>query len=278
MNTRIVCILAACAATSSLIVSAPLGHRIHAQARTGAGFTPPAVFQAAGPNVASLQSAIDQFRDALGGVNNGNAPGPLASGRREINWDGGGSLATSEVPTPVSGFLNTRGGLFETDGSGFVQAPLDGLVSTFGNVSYDAIFQPFSAARLFSPVGSNITTARFFVPGGNGAVAAATRGFGVIFSDVDAPDGSGPGGKRGNRGASTLVEFFGSSGQLLYSSFVAASPGDASLSFLGIVLEDARIAHVRITAGDLQPGVDDEPGRDIVMMDDFIYGEPQPLP
>src|SRR6478672_11098800 len=49
------------------------------------------VFQGAGPNPASIQSAVDQFRAALGGINNANAPGPLAGGRREINWDGGGS-------------------------------------------------------------------------------------------------------------------------------------------------------------------------------------------
>ena len=67
-------------------------------------------------------------------------------------------------------------------------------------------------------------------------------------------------------------------GKNIFSSFVAASPGDASLSFLGIVFDDARIARVRITTGNAIPGPDDEDGRDIVMMDDFIYGEPQPIP
>jgi hypothetical protein len=33
---------------------------------------PPIVFQVAGPNAASIQSSVDQFRAALGGVNNGN--------------------------------------------------------------------------------------------------------------------------------------------------------------------------------------------------------------
>ena len=278
MNRRKALIAAAIAASFSSILANTPAQRTHAQGRTGADFVAPAVFQAAGPDAGAIVSVIDAFRAALGGVNNGNAPGPLPAGRREINWDGGGSLATSSVPTPFTGFLNTRGGLFETPGTGFVQAPLDGLVTTFGNPSYDTAFQPFSPARLFSPIGSNVTTAQFFVPGSDGAEAATTAGFGVIFSDVDNPDGSGPGGKRGNRGASTLVEYFGASGQLLYSSFVAASPGDASLSFLGIAYGDARIAYVRITAGDVEPGVDDQARRDVVMMDDFIYGEPQPLP
>src|SRR4030095_3858326 len=53
----------------------------HAQGRTDA---PPIVFQAAGPNAASIQGAVDSFR-ALLGDNNLNNPGPLAKGRREIN-------------------------------------------------------------------------------------------------------------------------------------------------------------------------------------------------
>ena len=36
--------------------------------------------------------------------------------------------------------------------------------------------------------------------------------------------------------------------KLLFSGFVPASPGTASLSFLGIVFEDARIARVRISS------------------------------
>ena len=102
-------------------------------------------------------------------------------------------------------------------------------------------------------------------------------GFGAVFTDVDQPDGSGPSKKRGNRGASTLIEYFGADGKVLFSSFVPASPGDASLSFFGIVFDDALIARVRITTGDTAPGPDDDEKQDIVMMDDFIYGEPQPL-
>jgi len=49
------------------------------------------VFQGAGPDAASVQATVDDFRAALGNPNNANAPGPLPSGRREINWDGGRS-------------------------------------------------------------------------------------------------------------------------------------------------------------------------------------------
>jgi hypothetical protein len=118
----------------------------------------------------------------------------------------------------------------------------------------------------------------FFVPGTNGTVSATVSGFGAVFTDVDQPDGSGPGKKHGNRGASTLIEYFGPDGDLLFSSFVPASPGDGSLSFFGILFDAPVIASVRITTGDVAPGPNDEPNRDIVVMDDFIYGEPQAVP
>jgi len=240
------------------------------------GFLPPTVFQAAGPTVTSIQGTVDQYRAALGATNNGNAVGPLASGRREINWDGGGSTATAIAGTPFTGFLVNRGALFITPGTGFVQAPLSGLATTFGNPTYATIFQPFSPVRLFSPIESHVTEVHFFVPG-TGSTPATTTGFGAVFTDVDHPDGDGPAKKHGNRKASTLIEYFGTDGDLLFSSFVPASPGNASLSFFGIVFSDPRIARVRITSGNVAPGPNDDEKRDVVMMDDFLYGEPQPL-
>jgi hypothetical protein len=252
--------------------------QVNAQGNTRNDFVPPIVFQAAGPTVESIQGTVNQYRAALGEPNNANTAGPLASGRREINWDGGGS-ATTVSPTPFTGFLNIRGALFTTPGTGFVQAPPAGIADTFADPTYAMIFQTFSAPRLFSPIGSNITEVDFFIPGtaadANGPTPATTTGFGAIFTDVDQPDGSGPGRKRGNRKATTLIEYFGAGGNLLFSSFVPASPGDASLSFFGIVFDDARIARVRITSGDTAPGPDDDQ-QDIVVMDDFLYGEPQP--
>jgi hypothetical protein len=244
----------------------------------------PAVFQAAGPNANSIQGTVDEFRAALGDPNNANNPGPLASGRREINWDGGGGVdATTPPVTPFDVFLNTRGGQFTTPGMGLSQAPpsggaQNGLAGLFNNPTYGTTFSTFSPLRLFTPVGSNITEALFFVPGFMGVFPATVRGFGAVFTDVDEPDGVGLAKRRGNpRGASTLMEYFDDEGKLIFSGFVPASPGDGSLSFFGIVFDDARIARVRITTGNVAPGPDDDGTQDIVMMDDFIYGEPQPL-
>jgi len=240
-------------------------------------FVAPTVFQAAGPTPGSIQSTVDQFRAALRAVNNGNNPSQ-PSGRREINWDGGSptNSTTTLSGTPLTAFLNTRGANITTRGSGFVQAPPSGLADTFGNSSYATIFHAFSPLRLFSPIGSNVTEVEFAVPGTNGNTPATTTGFGVVFTDVDSPDGSGPGNRTKNRHASTLIEYFGTRGELLFRSSAPASPGDGNLSFIGVVFGDARVARVKIIAGDVAPGPNDD-REDIVMMDDFFYGEPTSL-
>jgi len=262
--------IAACSLVSTLL---PGSQTAHAQDELGDAFIAPAVFQAAGPTGASIQSTVDAFRAALGNVNNGNNPGPLPSGRREINWDGGNPAIMDTTPpvTPFNVFLNTRGSRFITPGLGLSQAAPVGLEALFGNPKYGEIFKTFSPSRLFTPVGSNVTDSFFFVPGTNGAKPAAVTGFGAVFTDVDQPDG------RNTRDASTVIEYFDRRGKRIFTSSIPASPGDGSLSFFGIVFEDARIAAVRITAGDVAPGPNDDNQHDIVMMDDFIYGEPQVL-
>ena len=256
-----------------------------AVASTAVDFVAPTVYQAAGPTVASIEAIVNEYRTALGAPNGNVTQEVLAGGRREINWDGG--VPPSDVTTPpvnpFNTFLNNRGAQFTTPGLGLSQAPPSGgpqggLVTLFGNDTYATEFRPFSNTRLFTPVGSNITDTFFFTAGSNGSQRAVVTGFGVIFSDVDLPDGSGPGEKRGNRHSSTLVQYYGADGGLLYSSFAPASPGKGGFSFLGIKFNDPRIASVRIIAGNVAPGPNDDASNDVVMMDDFIYGEPHKLP
>src|SRR6266496_2187583 len=176
----------------------------------------PLVFQAAGPDAASIQSTVDAFRAALGD-NHGNNPGPLQKGRREINWDGGNPnlMDTTAPVTPFLVFLNTRGSQFKTPGLGLSQAPPSGgaqggLAVLFGNPTYAKIFTAFSRSRLFTPVGSNITEASFSIPGTNGTASAAVRGFGAVFTDVDQQADSNP-----NHKASTLIEYLDKDSRIL---------------------------------------------------------------
>ena len=281
--------LAVLVAVGVLSVLAPMAIlQASAHGKKPKDFVAPIVFQAAGPTDESIQSTVDAYRAALGDPNNLNNANHLDQsgqpvGRREINWDGGGANVTTDTPvTPFNVFLNTRGAQFTTPGTGLAQAPPSGgpqggLEALFNNPTYGEIFTTFSAPRLFTPVGSNITDARFFVPGSNGAVRATVRGFGAVFTDVDRPGGSGPDGRHEDHRPSTSIEYFDADGHLLFSSFVPASPGDGSLSFFGILFEDARIAHVRIRTGNVAPGPDDGDRHDVVMMDDFLFGEPKPL-
>jgi hypothetical protein len=238
----------------------------------GVAAAAPVPFSVGGDNTAaSIQATVDAFRAALGDPNNGNAPGPLFSGRREINWDGGGADTVTAPVTPFNVFRNTRGAQFTTPGTGLSQAPPSGganggLETLFGNPTYGATFSTFSPLRLFVPVGSNVTDALFFLPGTDGAVPATVSGFGAVFTDVDLPD-------------STQIEYFSAGGDLLFSDFV--EPGtvaDGSLSFLGVFFNAGEgVARVRITTGTTALGPNDAPVDDIdvVAMDDFVYGEPR---
>ena len=81
-------------------------------------------------------------------------------------------------------------------------------------------------------------------------------------------------GRRRTKTATSIV-FLGTRGEVLLRAAVPASAGDASLSFLGVVFPSARVATVRITTGNVPPGPRTGSAIEVVMMDDFIYGEPQ---
>ena len=235
-------------------------------------------FSAAGPNAASIQATVDAFRTALGNPNNGNNPGPLGSGRREINWDGGTATDGTLAVTPFTVFQNTRGATFTTPGTGLTQTPItggtvdiipgDGLQGSLADINptYATTFVTFSPFRLFTPIGSHITDGTFSLPGTNGAVAATLSGFGAVFTDVDLAN-------------TTSIQYFDASNASLGTFFVPPGvPGAASsatLSFLGVTFTTERIARVQITTGNSSLGPNDGGELDLVVMDDFIYGEPQ---
>ncbi len=224
------------------------------------------VRSASGANAAAIQSAVDAFRADLGTLN-ANVAGSRGSGRREINWDGVPDGFSSPNPFPPN-FFNAnspRGVVFSTSGTGFENSAnaASGTPVRFGNINpaYTAEFGVFSPQRLFTPIGSLHTDVDFFVPGSG--TAATTRGFGVVFTDVDVY-------------GSARIELF--SGRESLGVYVApAFAGDAGLSFIGVSFDDADITRVRITSGSAKLGKDVKeklPKTDLVVMDDFIYGEP----
>jgi hypothetical protein len=226
----------------------------------------PVVIEASGADPAGIQAAVDDFRNLLGPLNP-NVAGSFPSGRREINWDGVPDIfsAPNNLPPNFFNANSPRGALFFTPGTGFqVSADNDNPTATavrFGNLFplFPQLFSTFSPQRLFLALDSNITETLFFVPGST--TGATVSGFGAVFTDV-------------NRADSTRIEYFDSGGRLLFSRSV--QPGTTargSLSFLGVTFDAGeRVFMVRITSGDRAVR---GPARDVVAMDDFIYGEPQ---
>ncbi|MBC8139610.1 MAG: hypothetical protein H8F28_27330 [Fibrella sp.] len=214
---------------------------------------------------ASIQGAVDSFRAAIGTPNNGNAPGPLVGGRREINWDGGVATTAAVSGPTLNAFLNIRGARFTTPGTNFLQTPVTAPELTDINPTYSSEFSIFSPSRIFVSVGSNITDVTFAIPGTNGASPATVGAFGAIFTGVDLAD-------------STSVTFFDIDNNAIFNSSVpVGTVPQGSLSFFGATATNGeRIARVRITAGTTALGPNDDPanGVDIVAMDDFIHSEP----
>ena len=229
----------------------------------------------AGIGGVNVTVARDLFRLDLGGGDVGGSNGAFGGLRREINWDGvtAGFSAPNNLPANFFNVNSPRGAVLSTPGTGF---QVSGAITDVGggqpaaanfghiNAQYSSVFSTFSAQRLFTPIASNITDVTFFVAGTT--TAGLTNGFGSIFSDVDLA------------GVSS-IEFFDAANLSLGSSFVPNVVGAtaAHLSFLGVSFATPIISRVRITTGNavLNANVQDQNGdrNDLVVMDDFIYGE-----
>jgi hypothetical protein len=259
--------------TATLALAAASAASIAAAPPAGAD---PVVTTATGANAADIQAAVDAYRNSLG-ANNGGGPAQPA-GRREINWDGvpDDRSAPSFMP---EGQFRGRGALFTTPGIGVQvsgdddndggnpDADPDQVEFANLNAGYPGAFAPFSAERLFAPVGSNVTETEFVIPATD--TQAQTDGFGVVFTDVDTP-------------GQTTIELLDAEGESLGVFDAPALAGDEDLSFLGIKLDPGVGAtSARITTGGAALGgadITQGGAADVVAMDDFIYGEPQPVP
>src|SRR5581483_218830 len=108
-----------------------------------------------------------------------------------------------------------------TPGTGFQVSAAAGAGVEFGNLNatYTSTFAPFSGAKLFTSIGSNITDVNFFLPGTT--TAAFTNAFGVVFSDVDAAN-------------TTSLQFFDEQNNSLGTFFAPGGAGNETFSFLGV--------------------------------------------
>ncbi|MEL6894024.1 MAG: calcium-binding protein, partial [Actinomycetota bacterium] len=142
------------------------------------------------------------------------------------------------------------------------------------NPTFEETFATFSPERLFTPLGSNVVEVTFFSPIDQ-TTPATVDGFGAVFTDVDLP-------------GSAAIEYFDVDGQLLHTVTAVGSEGQETLEFLGATFDDTCVATVKITAGEVPLAFDvadvsfdntlvaAKVGNiaDLVVMDDFIFGEP----
>ncbi len=225
-------------------------------------------------NAAGITAVLDQFRSDLGGGATAGPNGSFGGLRREINWDGvpAGFAAPNNLPANFFNVNSPRGAVFSTPGTGFQVSGATNdagagqpAPARFGNLnpSYSSTFQAFSAQRLFTPLGSNIFDVSFFEPGTT--TRAQVNGFGLMLTDVDVA-------------STTSLQFFDADNISL--GVFAASPLSGGFAFLGgfVGVNQTRIARVRVTLGNTAIGPNDNNGSsDIVVADDFIYGEPSAI-
>jgi hypothetical protein len=234
--------------------------------------TPPAinkvVFSSAGDS-AGIVARLEEFR-AFAGATLNNAPGAVG-GRREVNWDGVPAAFTNANNFPFDFFGSSdaaaangrkRGLILTNTGTSF---RVDSTDFSEVDASYAGQFEAFSRKRLFAYMGNNVTEMTFKVPGSN--TDASVKSFAVIFSDVDVAN-------------STTVEYFNGTKSLGVFSAAVAPQG---FSFVGVGFPDEVITRVKITSGNglLATGAKDITNggtADLVVMDDFLYSEPLPLP
>ena len=229
----------------------------------------PIVISGVAVNAAGITPIRDAYRTALGGGTVAGANGSFGGLRREINWDGVGDGFSDPGLLPADFFnVNSpRGVVLSSPAGPFFQVSANAGViptefSTF-NASYSSTFEAFSAQRLFTAFFSNVTDVSFFLLGT--ATPAVTSGFGAIFSDVDLPISS--------------IQYFDAFGASLGTFVVPSMPGNETFSFLGVVFDSPVVSRVRISAGHVPPSFGAPDGgltsTDVVVMDDFLYGEPQ---
>ena len=225
---------------------------------------PPTALAATG----DIAATVEQFRGLLGEPSNGGTPEEQVTGRREIAWDGAGANPFNNRNDFPADFFNTNvksGAVFTTPGTGFRN---DSLQFAEVNATYAAEFAAFSPTKIFSPVGSNVMDVLFQVAGR--PTPAQVNGFGVVFSDVDI-DGA------------TTIEFFDVNGTRLATVAAPRRSDAAGASFVGVKFADAIVARARITlgTGSLSANAADVSAggnADVVVTDNFIYGEPRRIP
>ena len=242
-----------------------------------------------------LKPAIDAFQTLLGDKNNlsllPDATDFSDTGFRSINWDAEplpfdfpGNFFVQIVPRGLT--VASEKDSFRVSNPGPEDETIAGDDNKFDSINPEASqeFITFTPPRLFTVLSDTSFLITFSIPGdgfGEGMPPpnqASVNGFGAVFVDVDEE-------------YTTQMTAFDPDGCQIFQEYVL--PSDGGLSFLGVAFGEGnnRIKTVVVTLGN--KAIDDMRGHklrgsseskgnnhengDIVVMDDFFYGEPQPL-
>jgi len=243
-------------ATDDFIIADPV---------SATGSTAAAAFSAA--TTADATTALNAFRTAITNVN----ATPSA-----INWDGvklDGTDNNGNTTTIVAGKITgipvnrfqVRGALFDR----VLAVANDGFVSA--NPAVANQFPAFSPANTFASFNSNKYDQLFVLASQptTAPIAAATRGFGAIFLDVE-------------REQSSSIEYF--NGAVSLGKFFVPPGASGQAQFLGVLFGAPIVTRVTITAGTAQvfnfnngqvtAGGSENETTDLAVLDDFLFAEP----
>ena len=204
------------------------------------------VFSDSGANASDIADTVDAFRDALGQLNP-NEPVNVGSGRRQINWDA--------APDSISAPNFFPGDFFNFSAS--PSSPRDRIFDSRNWIPIERDGRQRAGRRLCKyqcPVRRNLRVIQSRTAVLHRWTALSrkscsltrptrqpqptTHGFGMVFSDVDYAN-------------TTSIELFDVNDDSigLYYAENYAGQANEHFSFLGISLDESRIARARITTG-----------------------------
>jgi hypothetical protein len=240
-------------------------------------------------NTTTAAQAETNFEAAIGGVDNGGNPPaqPLTTGFRTINWDGvkldgtdfGGGANTividqgKTVGIPLNRFQE-RGIFFGAIYAVSTDQQTGG--GSFGDVNPNVagLFPSFSPHNTFAMFNDNGIDFKFVLPSAHtsSVVSAASRGFGAIFINVQQPG--------------TTIQYFNGN-TLLDTLAVKPNATAGAAVFAGELFNNPIVTNVLLTLGqgvifkfdgkNVTAGGSNTASNNLVVTDDFVYAEPQPI-
>jgi hypothetical protein len=214
-----------------------------------------------------VDASISAFAAAIGAVDNKGAPNLHdATGRRGVNWDGVPAQFTNTDAFPATFFnLTATRGLEYISATGGLRVSDNHFADV--NPTYATDLIPFSDPRMFAPVGTNRAEIRFRIPGTD--TAAVVQSFGAVVVDVDKPN-------------TTRLQAYDKDDRLIADVPVPVRADPDEYSLIGVQFDRPAIARIVMTLGDtpIGAGVNDVSSggtADVVVLDDLLYSEPQPL-